>query len=382
MTRLHLLTAPLALSCLLLVVALPVPLLAQAQFEEQQGYLVMEMESVPIPAGADWTEQSALAGYTGSGYYRFTGNGICNGPANSPLRYTFRIVTPGTYELRLRATRIYHCVQGTPEGNANHCKEGGGAQRGCESFGEPSGDQCADASHCIRTDLSNDAFISIEDANGDHVGWVGQNDTKATKLFGGGNNAWRWTGTRALDPGGAKRDARWDLAAGEYALIVQGRSKDFRIDRIVLFDIDSNSINGAEDLPETLASPEPPEEDMGQQHADAGMEGAEEMGQAADMAPELDLVELRDAGVVSDLVEMDLISGADDMSLDPGVVDMARHGALDQGEEGAAPNEPSPSEGCAGCASSARGARPSPALALGIFCFGLALAGRRRARRR
>ena len=231
------------------------PLAAQVQFEEQDGYVVMEMESVPIAPGLAWTQQQALQDFKGKGYYRFVGNGICSGPATDPLRYTFRIKTPGTYELRLRASRIYHCVTGTPTGRDNHCKEDGGAQRGCTSFGEPNAGTCADSSHCIRTDLSNDVFVSVEDAGGSHVKWVGQRDTKVTKLFGGGNNAWSWTGKRALDPGGAKQDAQWKLGAGDYTLVVQGRSKDFRVDRMVFFDADKNSIKDAEDLPETLFVP-------------------------------------------------------------------------------------------------------------------------------
>lgn len=251
---------PLALAPCFAALALSIatPALAQVQFEEQDGYVVMEMESAQLPADGLWEVNQSLGDYKGTGYTQFKGNSICNGPAKSPLRYSFRVTNGGVYELRMRASRIYHCVTGTPTGNDRHCQEGGGAQRGCMSFGEPNGNMCADSSHCVRVDLSNDAFVSIEDAQGNHVGWVGQNDTKVTKLFGGGNNAWRWTGQRALDPGGAKRNAHWNLQPGEYTLVVQGRSKDFRVDRMVLFDKDRNQINGAENLPETLATTQPP----------------------------------------------------------------------------------------------------------------------------
>lgn len=68
----------------------------------------MEMESVAIPDGYEWVEQSALSDFTGSGYYRFTGNSICNGPAGSPLRYEIEILEGGRYELRLQAAKIAH----------------------------------------------------------------------------------------------------------------------------------------------------------------------------------------------------------------------------------------------------------------------------------
>ncbi len=212
-------------------------------------YIVMEAESTSIPDGHEWLSQTELSGYTGSGYYRFTGNSICSGPAGSPLRYRFRIHDDARYELRLRAAKIAHCVAGAPEANGN-CSEG---DRTCTSLGEPSGGSCGDPNQCIRTDISNDAFVHIEDATGDYVRFVDQpqgSEGDPIKLFGGQANAWAWTGKKALDRDG-KWNAQWDLAPGVYDLVIHGRSQAFRIDRILLFDSATGSTSGAVDRLET-----------------------------------------------------------------------------------------------------------------------------------
>ena len=78
---------------------------------DDEGYVVMEMESVSIPDGYEWVEQTELADYTGTGYYRFVGNSICNGPAGNPLRYQIEIREGARSELRLRAAKIAHVHQ-------------------------------------------------------------------------------------------------------------------------------------------------------------------------------------------------------------------------------------------------------------------------------
>jgi len=216
---------------------------------DDEGYVVMEMESVSVPDDYEWVEQNELPNYTGSGYYRFVGNSICSGPAGSPLRYDIEIREGARYELRLRAAKIAHCVAGAPQGNGN-CTE---HDRTCTSLGEPSDGSCGDPGQCIRTDISNDAFVHFEDEAGDYVAFVSQPSGSVgdpIKLFGGAVNAWGWTGKRALDISG-KWDAHWDLGPGRYTLVIQGRSQAFRIDRILLFDTERGSTSGAVERPET-----------------------------------------------------------------------------------------------------------------------------------
>jgi len=216
---------------------------------DAEGYVVMEAESVPIPGGHEWVLETDLEGFTGDGYHRFTGNGICSGPAGSPLRYELEIKQAARYELRLRAAKIAHCVEGAPQGNGT-CTE---HDRTCTSLGEPSGGSCGDPDQCIRNDISNDAFVHVETASGDYVTFVDQPGGSVgdpIKLFGGQPNAWAWTGTRALDRNG-KWPAQWDLEPGVYVLVVQGRSQSFRIDRMVFFDTERGMISGAEGRAET-----------------------------------------------------------------------------------------------------------------------------------
>ncbi len=219
-------------------------------FVERDGYVVMEMESAAIPAGHDWVEESDLVGHTGSSYYRFVGNGVCNGPARSPLTYDFEVTRDATYRLHLRAARYWHCVKGQPHNN-NRCEEN---DRTCTSLGIPNGNDCSEPDQCIRTDISNDAFVHIEDAMGDYVPFNNQpggSIGKGIKLFGGGNDSWAWTTKNALDTNHKKWAAEWSLEAGRYTLVIQGRSKDFRIDRLLLFDVDTGSTRDAHQRSET-----------------------------------------------------------------------------------------------------------------------------------
>ena len=248
--------------------ALPSLASAQPVFEERDGYVVMEVESVPIPSGHEWVQERELSGATGGAYYRFGGNSICSGPARSPLRYRFRITTEATYRLHLRAAKILHCVMGHPEASGA-CSE---SDRTCTSLGRPTGGRCASSDQCVRSDISNDAFVHIEDASGRYIPFDGQpartfdagaGTGEPVKLYGGSPDAWAFTGTRSLDIAGAKYDAHWSLPPGEYELVLEGRSRDFRIDRIVFFDTERGEIRGADALAETRASAMPSESDAG-----------------------------------------------------------------------------------------------------------------------
>ncbi|MEO1175260.1 MAG: hypothetical protein AAFX94_24880, partial [Myxococcota bacterium] len=237
---------------------------AATQFLESDGYVVMEMESVPLTAALSWDMQADLSGFTGDGYYQFNGNGICNGDANSPLRFTFRVETEGRYELRLRAAKITHCVRWkdpskhTEDTETSGCNHTEGT---CNSLAFPTGDDCPDpTTQCRRTDISNDAFVQIRDANEEYVSFVAQPANtrgQGIKLFGGSSNAWAWTGRKALDVADEKWNAHWDLTPGVYTLIVEGRSQMFRIDRMVLFDEGRHNYNrnGFVELDETLSPP-------------------------------------------------------------------------------------------------------------------------------
>ncbi len=221
----------------------------------------MEMESASLTSSLEWDMRAELPGYTGDGYFQFMGNGICNGPANSPLEFTFSVATGGRYELRLRAAKFTHCVEWkNPDNHVDDTSTSGcNHEHGtCTSVAFPTGNDCPDpTTQCRRSDISNDAFVQIRDASGNYVAFVNQPQSSigdGIKLFGGNNNEWGWTGKSALDTNDTKWDAHWDLSPGDYALILEGRSQMFRIDRMVLFDEGRNSFNrnGFVELGETL----------------------------------------------------------------------------------------------------------------------------------
>lgn len=64
-------------------------------FEEQNGLLVVEMESLPVTA--NWEVSQEIPGYTGSGYIQWTGPQYFNQVGRGPILFNIRINNPGTY---------------------------------------------------------------------------------------------------------------------------------------------------------------------------------------------------------------------------------------------------------------------------------------------
>lgn len=84
-----------------------------AQFEEVNGLIVVEAESVPVVG--DWQLQTSIPGYTGNGYYVWTGQDYFNNPGNGILEYKVNVTTTGTYRFQWR-NRI---TQGTSTSDFN-----------------------------------------------------------------------------------------------------------------------------------------------------------------------------------------------------------------------------------------------------------------------
>jgi len=196
---------------------------AAKAWNESGGLVIMEMENSESPKG-NWLKKTGLNGYKGSGYYEFNANTYETGKADSPLEFYFKINSGGTYYLNIRCAKTM--------------KDG-------------------------RSDVANDCYVRVE---GDyeagptpHYGH-GRNADKQllfsdTKYFGGKRDAWQWEdgvagGNGNLDPGGHnnKRKARYEFKAGKvYRLVVSGRSKFFRIDRIAFRKGNSSgNLNGGE----------------------------------------------------------------------------------------------------------------------------------------
>lgn len=187
---------------------------AQTLYEEAEGIVIMEAESTVSPLGL-WQKQSSHPDFTGTGYLRFDGNEYTHGPAVSPLEYTFRINQAGLYYLQLRVAEENQTI------NGEH-----------------------------RDDVSNDCYVRV-DGNYEASPEAGNNHRddatlavlqSNTKFYGGKNDGtFVWAGGYQndgqgnLDPGGHsnKRVAIYNFKAGEtYTLVIHGRSKAFKIDRI------------------------------------------------------------------------------------------------------------------------------------------------------
>ncbi|MEO0796244.1 MAG: hypothetical protein AAFX93_13835 [Verrucomicrobiota bacterium] len=173
-------------------------------YVEQNGLVIMETENTPSDLGL-WLNKTAVSGYTGSGYLEFNGNNFELGPPNSPLTYEFTVSQSGLYYLHL------HCARQVVNG---------------------------------RHDVANDCYVRVEgnysagpNAGNTHGAHAPLSMLKSdTKFFGGANNQFVWSSGNKLDPGGHnnKRVAIYNFQAGEtYRLVVSGRSKFFKLDRIM-----------------------------------------------------------------------------------------------------------------------------------------------------
>lgn len=203
---------------------------ADQVYQEQKGVVIIEAENTTSPLGK-WQRKDSIRGFTGAGYLDFTGNNFLSGPPNSPLEYKFKINQTGLYFLHLHCARETQVIKGE-----------------------------------TRKDVANDCFVRVE---GDYGAGPNPGDKhgkdaplallkKDTKFFGGKDMAFVWVSGNHLDPGGHnnKRVAVYRFKAGKtYKLVVSGRSKAYKLDRIV-FRLKSVPANAAQNrgAKETLAT--------------------------------------------------------------------------------------------------------------------------------
>lgn len=179
----------------------------------------MEMEDTQSSLG-EWIFKTShengdgttsLTNHRGSGYLEFNGNEFAGGAINSPLEFKFKVNMDGYYYLHLRCAKE-HLDIGDGEG--------------------------------IRTDIANDAYIKVigDYGSGRNPGDAHTYDAPLsmlqsdTKFFGGKDLSWDWATGNRIDPGGHdnKRVAIYYFKAGEYyTFVISGRSKAFKVDRIV-----------------------------------------------------------------------------------------------------------------------------------------------------
>ena len=162
-------------------------------FLEEGGIVVIEVESVD--AVEHWVGETGLAGYTGPGYYTWSGENRFGGPSGPSLVYPLQISAAGRYQMRIRNR---HDFQDSTEENDVWARMDGGA-------------------------------------------W--------TKVFSSQRGEWTWRSNFDLSEHD-KPPASYELAAGPHTLELSGRSHGFSIDRIHLF-IEGHPRSTDETLPES-----------------------------------------------------------------------------------------------------------------------------------
>ena len=163
--------------------------------------IAIEAEDVGANPPADWAFENDKAGFTGGGYYRWTGPDLfnINGAGQGVLTYVVEIPSGAgdDYRYVFRARRISR-------------NDG-------------------------RTDLNNDIWMRIvRDATGDLVQPNGEPGQPWWKMFFSGSlTDWVWS--RNLDrQDGVKLPAVYNLNPGRYRIEISGRSTEFHLDRMTL----------------------------------------------------------------------------------------------------------------------------------------------------
>ena len=177
------------ISCVVIFCALTISSAQAATFVEKNGVVMMEVES--SAAKGDWRLQRSLSGYSGNGYYIWTGTDAFgkNTAGRGAITYTFRIQKAGNYQMRWRS-RI-----------------GKGTSR---------------TEH-------NDSWVRFptgRDIKGEQAldGW--------TKVFMNTRDSWVWQSATVDNVG---KPVRQYFSAGVHTVQISGRSSGHAIDKIALF---------------------------------------------------------------------------------------------------------------------------------------------------
>lgn len=201
-------------------------------FVERENIIVVEVESVA--AGAGWSREASVSGFSGDSYYRWNGANAFNSPGNGLTEYKFYISNPGTYHFRWRS-KIMHGTDPTesndtwlriPDADDFFAKNG-------SSIKYPKGGMF----------VQSDVIVNGSSSGG----WM--------KVYSSGTTQWTWS-ARTSDNDAHEIYATFN-EPGEYTVQISGRSKNHAVDRFVLFKDSEYSVNQATSLSleETLCQP-------------------------------------------------------------------------------------------------------------------------------
>lgn len=197
-----------------------------AQFEEKNGIVVIDMESIAPATG--WNELTSFGGYLGDSYFEWRGPASNNSPGNGLLEYKVKINTAGKYGFMWRA--MVGMGTNTSEHNDSFLRFPEVAA--CKVYGEK-GATKKYANGCgtcgtIVSGTSKDCWYKIY---GHALDWAWKADTSdndARNIF-----------------------VEFD-APGVYTIQVSGRSQYHRVDRMVLYNTATSSLSAATGGAETL----------------------------------------------------------------------------------------------------------------------------------
>ncbi len=190
-------------------------------FVEQEGLLVIEIESIPmVPNG--WAEEVEFSGFTGSSYFRYAANNQLNNPGVDLLNYPVLIQNPGLYRFRWR--NLIAEGTSTTDANDSWLKIDASA-----FYGQQGNDSivCPKGYDVMQNDcpVELDADMNVVPAGSGSAGWF--------KVYRSGQGEWVWS-TQTSDSDAHQIYARFDQP-GIYQIQVSGRSKDHAIDRMVAY---------------------------------------------------------------------------------------------------------------------------------------------------
>ena len=205
-----------------------------ALFSEADGILVAEIES--ITPGAGWSIESGTSGFTGAGYFRWTGGDQFGNPGSGITEYKIKINNPGTYHFRWHS-KIMHGTKAT-ESNDSWLRIPDAADffaKNDTSIKYPKGGMFVQ-SDSITKGSSKD-------------GWM--------KVYSSGTTSWTWS-CRTSDHDPHEIYASFDTS-GIYTVQISGRSNNHALDRFVMFMDTAYSVSEATNkaLEETLCASAP-----------------------------------------------------------------------------------------------------------------------------
>lgn len=185
----------------------PPPPLTDDYYMESNGLVVMDAEFVEPVSG--WTEDTRIAGFTGSSYYVATGLDSFSTPGKSTMTYKFMVTKSGSYQLQWRSA----------------ITDKNGAFFDLHSEHNDSWAQMLNASGAV---VAPDNAASLDGGRTDSSGlrWF--------KAYTNVKNTWSW---QASNVDGGPLSLYWTLQPGQvYQFRVSLRSQGHAIDRIVLWD--------------------------------------------------------------------------------------------------------------------------------------------------